>query len=78
MTIDKSKVLTCSARDYAESRGINLGNYDLVGMHCSSNSVEDFCREVPDNAEIVTDYQKSCGGIALILKGVGKVPINER
>lgn len=58
MTIDTSKILTVSARDYVKSRGKILNNYDMHGIQISrqSGNIENFLEKVPDNSEVVVDY----------------------
>ncbi len=55
------KVLTMSARDYANSQRVNLNAYKPVGVHkvCedSAQGFEGFLREVPSGAEAVVDFR---------------------
>jgi hypothetical protein len=55
------KVLTVSARDYVESQGKTLSDYDMVGVHFTTDyddfELEKFCEYVSEDAEAVVDYQ---------------------
>jgi hypothetical protein len=55
MAISLSKILSISFRDYAESQGKSLFCFEPIGVH-AENSVKEFAKQVPDNAEVVVDY----------------------
>jgi len=63
MKIPLDKILTCSARDYIESIGKKLEDYEMEGIHLlqrlqSSKSLIDVIdplKGVPINIEVVTD-----------------------
>lgn len=61
------KILTVSARDYVESVGKKLSDYEMVGVHACIGGLEN---KVPDKAERVTDFTApNCfHGTALIPK----------
>lgn len=52
------KILTVSARDYCESMGKRLSNYELRGVHVQGDLLfKRFRNAVPTNAEVVVDYK---------------------
>jgi len=54
-----AKILTISARDYCEMKGLDLGCYKAIGVHVRGTH-EEFAQIMPDEAEVVVDYQ--CAG----------------
>jgi hypothetical protein len=69
MALTPEKILTSSARDYAETVGIPLDAYDMVGVHLHLfpgggrfEGVEKaFIERIPGEAEAVVDYRVSGG-----------------
>ena len=79
-----TEILTSSARDYAESRGKRLSDYEMKGVqgrtfltHC----FVELLKEAPKNTEVIVDYKyqpisvafanlsvDACQGTALIPK----------
>ena len=53
------KILTASAREYADSRNQHLSEFRMVGVHHYGGDVEDFCKEVPQDAGVVVGYRIS-------------------
>ncbi|MDD5192027.1 MAG: hypothetical protein PHH54_01695 [Candidatus Nanoarchaeia archaeon] len=66
MAIDTGKILNMSIKDYAESKGVSLrelsNTYNLVGVHCDQRDISEFASSVPDEAEIVVNYQDTFFG----------------
>jgi len=61
------KILTISARDYCESVGKNLQDYEMKGVHIQSSSVgpkiiEELNEKIPKNTEVIVEYRFSNGG----------------
>ena len=51
------KILTVNARDYCESVGKKLSDYEMRGVHTKSfKELESFAMNVPPNTEVVVDY----------------------
>lgn len=54
------KILTISAREYCESKGKNLSDYEMFGVHAQGYDIravsEIFCNQA-GNAEVVVNYQ---------------------
>jgi hypothetical protein len=61
ITLDK--ILNVNARDYVESRGRTLDQYEMIGIHTSEPEVEDFIKLVPHGAEVVTNYRHVIAGV---------------
>ena len=73
------KILTVSARDYCESVGKRLSDYEMRGVYGEQNyGIKDFANKVPTDTEIVVDhrpikehpYRIVLYGIALIPKTI--------
>jgi hypothetical protein len=56
--IGLEKVLNCSASEYVESVGKNLGDYELVGVHHAEyeSDAKHFVKYIPKNAEVVVNF----------------------
>jgi len=63
MTFPTSRILPIKVEVYLESASRSIHQYDLVGIHSHSSKIEDFAAEVPNNAEVVTDYVHDSFGI---------------
>ncbi len=65
------KILTVSARDYVESQGKNLGDYELRGVCLSickwaeESPFNEFTKLFQQDAEAVVNYQHSIAGAVL-------------
>ena len=62
------RILTCSPSDYCASHGRNLRDYELKGVTVEARNYEgwmgdNFRFNVPLNAEVVTDFRFSYGGV---------------
>lgn len=62
MTFPLEKILTISAREYAEINRKALSDYDAIGVQSIGNPYcgsihEHFAKSVPANAEIVVGYR---------------------
>ncbi|MDO8509284.1 MAG: hypothetical protein Q7S27_06415 [Nanoarchaeota archaeon] len=64
-TFTLDKILTCTARDYVESEGKRLEDYEMRGVHFEGgfnltesklNLYEHFANEVPLGTEAVVNY----------------------
>lgn len=71
MAINIDKILTISARDYADLVGKKLEDYEAVGMHITEiisagtmfeRLTEEFASRVQKEVEVVVDYKASIGG----------------
>jgi|APSaa5957512622_1039677.scaffolds.fasta_scaffold76949_3 hypothetical protein len=62
MAIDTGNILNVSASEYCESQNTTLAKYDLFGVHYEGDDLEGFAKLVPDNAEVVVNYQHSFFG----------------
>ena len=62
------KILTVSATDFANSKGLDLSSYHMVGIHSVEERIIRFAKLVPKNAEIVVGYAKE---IAATSTGTG-------
>ncbi len=51
------KILNVNIRDYVESKGRTLEQYDLQGVHTSKARIKKFAELVPKDAEVVVNYQ---------------------
>lgn len=62
------KILTVSVRDYCDSVGKDLKDYNLVGVHVDDDLpiceklIQAFRTKVPLEAEVVVGFQYSLGG----------------
>jgi hypothetical protein len=64
MAIGIEKILTSSARDYVETIGTKLSDYNMVGVHVdnfaaslsSRKLIEYFAEQVPQGAIVVVSY----------------------
>jgi hypothetical protein len=60
--ITKQNILTCSVFDYANSKNVNVSDYNLVGVQAKSEeedfseAIETFIRRLPDKTEAVADF----------------------
>ncbi|MEK6760873.1 MAG: hypothetical protein AABX93_03040 [Nanoarchaeota archaeon] len=79
---DKSDVLNVSPRDYVESVGKTLKDYNLKGIvsygnHCERNIADEATKIFP-NAEVIVNFRynpddwRSCYGTVLIPKNLKK------
>lgn len=61
MVLDKEKVLTVSASDYARSFNRSVWLYDLIGVHVNGQGYENpigrFLEKVPEDVEAVVAYR---------------------
>ena len=55
--IDKNSVLSCSARDYIDSRGKMMEDYVFFGVHSNFGALEEIIRDAPQGAEVIVDYR---------------------
>ena len=65
MAINIEKILTISARDWAEINGVRLRDYEAQGVHENSfiiDILKKFSEKVPAEAEVVIDYRVSSAG----------------
>jgi len=90
MAIDKSRILTISAREYCEIYDKKLSDYTAVGVHyegaVTSGLLSMFSNSVPNEAEVVVGYTplpifqskagdaKSSGLAAGIASGTALIP----
>ncbi|MEK6900217.1 MAG: hypothetical protein AABX05_03775 [Nanoarchaeota archaeon] len=57
------RILTVSARDYCESAGKKLSDYEMIGVHgtafldCGKYSQLDFTNKIPRDTEVIVDYK---------------------
>jgi len=75
--LDKSQVISSSARDYVESVGKKLSDYKLVGVHVNGNKIRGDCPEkltinLPKGTEFIVEYKRfnsmNCRKTALVPK----------
>lgn len=62
MAISLDKILTISARDWAETERVDLRNYRAVGVHdfgARADMNSNFAEKVPSEASVVVDYRIS-------------------
>jgi hypothetical protein len=68
MAIDTGKILNVSISEYTGSNGNAPGkcpqDYDLVGVHYDGKSIVDFAAKVPNDAEVVVNYQRQMFGMS--------------
>lgn len=67
MSVELSKILTVSARDYVDSQGKVMSNYEMVGVGISEyagnsgkfsvSPKEALANVVPEGTEVVVDYR---------------------
>jgi hypothetical protein len=74
------KILTTSARDYVESRGKRLADYELIGVHFELHmgNVSQFGElgVFPEDAEVVTDLRVAYNpGFNIYVDGTALVPV---
>jgi len=55
--LHKSKILTCSAKDYLESIDQKLNNFTLVGVISRGTGLDEFINGFPDKTVAVTDFR---------------------
>src|SRR3989344_3859633 len=74
-------LLTVSARDYCESVGKKLSDYEMRGVHREGFSeLKNFAKMVPENAEVVVDYvfiRSSNTGNYMNASGTALIPNEE-
>ena len=51
------KILDIDIRDYVESKGKSLGEYDIKGVHTNEKEIEKFAELVPEGTEVVVHYK---------------------
>lgn len=80
------KVLTISARDYCEINGKDITHYEVKGVHTighspyRKDSIKDFVRDIPLEAEIVVGFQQIMtrrDSREYIASGTALIPKNE-
>lgn len=91
MVIEINKIFTTSARDYCESHGKELLEYEMRAVHYESKEhegyrkligrIKDFADLVPDTAEVVVDLHFSFGlshmlGLEGIISGTALISKN--
>ena len=57
MTFPLEKILNVDIRDYAESRGAQLSDYEMHGVFACKGDIKTFAEEVPEEAEAVVNYR---------------------
>ena len=57
MTIPLEKILNVDIRDYIESRGTELKDYELCGVFSQKGDIGTFAEGVPEEVEVVVNYQ---------------------
>ena len=71
------KILTCSARDYVESVGKSLRDYEMVGVQGDlllGGTRDNFLNRIPNDAEVVTDYRLAVDDITILYSGTALIP----
>jgi len=76
--IIEEKVLTASARDYFESVGKKLSDYEMKGVISLNSDFDHFLRDTPNEAEVVTDLRVSLSPQFRIYSGTALIPRGER
>ena len=62
MTIAIEKILNITFTEYVESQKKRLYDYDLIGVHSKDGCIKKFSSKVPDEAEVVVNYQYRSSG----------------
>ena len=57
MAIPLDKILNLSIDLYVRNQSRILADYTLIGVHCDKPRIDEFARLVPDNAEVVVNYE---------------------
>jgi len=57
MTIPLEKILNVDVRDYIESKGTQLSDYEMQGVFSQKGDIGTFAEGVPDETEVVVNYQ---------------------
>ena len=57
MGITLEKILNIDIKDYVQSGGKTLTDYQLIGVHSHEPTVKEFAQIVPNNCEVVVNYQ---------------------
>jgi hypothetical protein len=62
MAIDTGKILNVKIEEYANSKCKSTSYYDLIGVHCDKADIREFAALVPNDAEVVVNYQRQMFG----------------
>lgn len=86
MTFPTKKILPIKLEKYCESQGKGVHKYELHGVHLtkllgsdeSVSLIELFAEEVPEDAEVVVNYDDNIGGAANPYVGGNSCPTHKR
>jgi len=78
------KLLTCSVRDYCDSKKVSLSDYKLVGVSVQDatdiprgNAMLYFKKQIPEDAEAIVDLRCSQSGVGFSIFGTALIPKNK-
>lgn len=86
MVFPLEKILTCSARDYCDSKKVDISEYELRGVHAEvglGGYLKSFVNSIPKDTEVITDfnyvaYKPGFGLEGGHLSGTALIPKNKK